>query len=75
MTGKKKIKESGREASAHKRLIKTALMGPPERGPFVRVVGKGFDVAIRVEDSDDREIVRLALEMGERRRYGLIKAL
>lgn len=49
---------------------KVELMGPPERGPWVRVRGKGFDVALRVDDDDDREILRLALEMGERRRHG-----
>ena len=48
------------------------LMGPPERAPFVRVVGKGVDVTILPESKLDQEIIRLALEMAERRRYGLI---
>lgn len=46
-----------------------ALMGPPERGSVVRISGKGFYLGIRVDDGNDKEIVRLAMEMGERRRY------
>lgn len=45
------------------------LMGPPATGPLVRVCGRGLDVVIRVNDETDAEIVRLALEMAERRRY------
>ena len=45
-------------------------MGPPTKAPAVRVMGRGIDVFIRVEDDNDAEIVRLALQMAERRRYG-----
>lgn len=38
---------------------------------WVRVSGDGFCVSVQMDDDDDREIVRLALEMGERRRYGM----
>lgn len=50
----------------------TELMGPPAHGPWVRVQGPGFSVAVQVEDDDDREIVRAAMELGERRRYGRV---
>lgn len=46
------------------------IMGPPDRGPVVRIIGKGIDVWIRVESDEDHEIMRLALEVAERRRYG-----
>lgn len=46
------------------------LMGPPERGPWVRVKGLEFDISIRVDDDDDKNILALALELCERRRYG-----
>lgn len=36
--------------------------------PYVAVVGSGVDVRIHVEDEDDAEIVRLAIQMAERRR-------
>lgn len=44
-------------------------MGPPEPGPIVKVTRKDFCVAIRVQSDLDREIVGLAMEMGERRRF------
>ncbi|OTI63212.1 hypothetical protein CAZ10_10285 [Pseudomonas aeruginosa] len=47
------------------------LMGPPAPGPVVRVVARGMSVAIRVDDDGDAEIVRLALEMAQRRRWGV----
>jgi len=46
------------------------LIGPPEQGALVEIYAKGMRVKIRVNDSEDAEIVRLALEMAERRRYG-----
>ena len=49
------------------------LIGPPEKGPAVRIVGKGVDVLIRVEDEIDGEIVSLAMAMAERRRFGKSK--
>ena len=33
----------------------------------VRIIGKGVDIQITVNDEIDREIVRLAIEMVERR--------
>ena len=44
-------------------------MGPPTPPPFVRIVGRGVDVMIRINDDDDRNIVNLALNMAERHRY------
>lgn len=35
--------------------------------PFARITGPGIDVMIQVNDSDDAEIVRLAVAMVERR--------
>lgn len=49
---------------------KTELMGPPERGPWVRVSGNGLDVTLRVDGEGDREILRAVLDTCERRRYG-----
>jgi hypothetical protein len=46
------------------------LMGPPSQGAWVEIYAKGMCVKIRVNDADDAEILRLALEMAERRRYG-----
>ena len=45
------------------------LMGPPTPGPRIRVIGKGLDIFIRVDDELDSEIVTLALRIAERRRY------
>lgn len=47
----------------------TNLMGPPEKGPVVKVVGKGLSVIIRVESEIDRDIIRLAMGIAERRRF------
>lgn len=47
------------------------LHGPPTPGPVVRVVGRGLSLAIRVNDEDDAVIVRLALEMAQRRRWSI----
>ena len=46
------------------------LMGPPTQGAWVEIYAKGMCVKIRVSDAEDAEIVRLAFEMAERRRYG-----
>jgi len=51
-------------------MCSARLCGPPTHGPEVTIIGPGMRVGIRVDDDDDREILRLALEMGERRRYG-----
>ena len=45
-------------------------VGPPEKGPVVKVRGKGVSVIIRLESEIDYEILHHALEMAERRRYG-----
>lgn len=45
------------------------LIGPPTPGPRIRVIGKGLDIFIRVDDELDSEIVTLALRIAERRRY------
>lgn len=42
--------------------------------PYVAVVGAGVDVRISVEDDDDVEIVRLAIQMAERRRQWVVDA-
>lgn len=49
------------------------VMGPPARGPLVRVKGRGIDVHIRVDDEIDAEIVRMAMEIADRRRFGRAK--
>ena len=41
----------------------------PMRGPLVRVTGEDMWVSLFVNDELDREILRLALEMAERRRH------
>lgn len=46
------------------------LIGPPTQGAWIEIYAKGMCVKIRVNDDDDAEIVRLAFEMAERRRYG-----
>lgn len=48
-------------------------MGPPEKAPFVRIEGKGISVLIRPESKLDQEIILLALQISERRRYGKTK--
>ena len=45
-------------------------MGPPMRGPFARIVGCGVSLHIRLDTQDDIEILSLAVQMAERRRYG-----
>lgn len=37
------------------------------KAPYVAVVGKGIDVRLRVEDEDDADIVRMAVEMAVKR--------
>lgn len=37
------------------------------KAPYVAVVGKGIDVRLRVEDKDDADIVRMAVEMAVKR--------
>ena len=46
------------------------LIGPPTQGAWVEIYAAGMCVKIRVNDADDAEIVKLAFEMAERRRYG-----
>ncbi len=46
------------------------LMGPPEKGPIVKVFGKGISLSLCLEDKIDSVILDLALQMAERRRYG-----
>ena len=45
------------------------LMGPPRKGPIVRIIGVGIDTVIRVNDALDAQIVSMLLECAERRRY------
>jgi len=42
--------------------------------PYVAVVGVGVDVRISVENNDDVEIVRLAIQMAERRKQWVVDA-
>ena len=46
------------------------LMGPPAPGPVVRIIGIGIDIYIRVDDDIDEEVVREALKLANKRRYG-----
>lgn len=46
------------------------LVGPPEQGMWIEIYAKGMCIKIRVNDADDEEIVRLAFEIANRRRYG-----
>lgn len=46
------------------------LMGPPEPGPVVRIVGSGIDVYIKINDDLDAAIVDEVLRLANRRRYG-----
>lgn len=49
-------------------------MGPPSRGPVVRVTGSGISVNLRVETELDAEIIHMAMRIAERRRYGRVRA-
>jgi len=46
------------------------LMGPPEKGPTIRITGKGLDLLLVVNSESDREIVQMFLDAAERRRFG-----
>ena len=46
------------------------LQGPPQPGPFVRIVGIGIDLMMTVNDEDDLLILALAVRIANKRRFG-----
>ena len=50
-------------------MDRTDLMGPPNRGPWVVIRASGIDLQLEVNDEIDSEIVQLAMDMAQRRRY------
>ena len=44
-------------------------MGPPSPGPVVWVRGRNISVGVRVEDDLDLQIITMAMQIAERRRY------
>lgn len=47
-----------------------SLMGPPERGPWIRIVAEGLNMNIQVNDEMDKEIVDITMRVAEKKRYG-----
>lgn len=50
--------------------LETIVMGPPKRGPWIKIVAEGISMVIQMNDELDKNIVKTTLRVIEKKRYG-----